>query len=46
VSDIISRGDREAFEKLFRSVSDYFEAFGQEAMNLSNTVMESLVAIP
>ncbi len=39
-------GDREQFRAIFHSVSEYFSDFGDEAMALSDFIIEALVAQP
>lgn len=43
---ILANGDRERFRKLFSEVSDYFAGFAGEAMELSNTIIDTLVKRP
>lgn len=46
LDDIITRADRGAFRDLFKEVAGYFEGFSQDAMKLTDAVMEALIAIP
>ncbi|MCP3902387.1 MAG: bifunctional chorismate mutase/prephenate dehydrogenase [Planctomycetes bacterium] len=43
LEDVISDGDRAAFHALFDDVGDYFSAFADEAMKLSDAVVEAVV---
>ncbi|MEM7455551.1 MAG: prephenate dehydrogenase/arogenate dehydrogenase family protein [Planctomycetota bacterium] len=43
---IILERDAEAFRHLFNSVADYFHGFSDEAMSLSNQIIDSMVKQP
>jgi chorismate mutase/prephenate dehydrogenase len=43
---IINDGNREDFDEAFRNVADYFSAFSEEAMTLSDLLIEKLVQMP
>lgn len=46
VEQAVASGDRARFTDLFGRVTDYFDGFGQEAMALSDFIIEALVAQP
>jgi chorismate mutase / prephenate dehydrogenase len=46
VADLISRGDRDAFRQMFEGVGAYFGDFDNEAMRLSDLIIDTLVARP
>jgi chorismate mutase / prephenate dehydrogenase len=46
VDALISTGDRAAFEALFGQVAEYFSGFSDEAMHLSDFLIEALVRKP
>ncbi len=46
VQQAVKTGNRDEFRSLFNSVSDWFSDFGDDAMTLSDAIIESLVARP
>ncbi|MFT5432790.1 MAG: chorismate mutase/prephenate dehydrogenase [Myxococcota bacterium] len=46
VDAAVESGDRESFSALFASVHDWFHGFGEEAMALSDFIIEALVTRP
>lgn len=46
VAEMVHQGDREAFRALFQRVSGWFHGFDDEAMRLSDLVIDRLVARP
>jgi len=46
VEEVVASGDREGFRKIFQSITEYFDGFSAEAMELSDYLIESLVAKP
>jgi chorismate mutase/prephenate dehydrogenase len=42
----IRTGDRESFRRLFEGISDYFRGFADEAMQLSDFIIDTLVMQP
>ena len=46
VNQVVEDGDRGEFQSLFQSVHDWFGDFGDEAMSLSDFIIESLVTRP
>lgn len=46
VDETIASGDRTAFTNLFKSVATYFRGFSEEAMGLSDYLIEALVSRP
>lgn len=46
VAETVDGGDRDSFRKGFESVSAYFESFADEALTLSDHIIESLVRRP
>lgn len=43
---MVARGDRDGFRAAFRAVADYFADFGEEAMRLSDFLIDQLVSRP
>ncbi len=46
LAGLIDAGDREGFRQRFRAVTAHFGSFGQEAMSLSDTIIDTLSARP
>ena len=46
MAEMISRRDREEFCKTFGEIQDYFDVFADEAMTLSDAVIETVVRKP
>ncbi len=46
VDDLIARGDRDGFRRLFEDVHSWFGGFSEEAMRMSDALIDFLVARP
>ena len=46
IGSIIAAGDREAFRDVFREVSAYFADFSEDAMTMSDSIIDTIVTQP
>ncbi len=46
LDDVAGRGDREAFRRMFDETAEWFHGFQEEAMELSDRVIDSMVRSP
>lgn len=46
LNDVVEHGDRDVFNSMFREVGKYFTGFSDEAMQLSDIIIDTLVAQP